>query len=94
MINWLANPARFMRLSAKTLPWCGWAAVALLAVGLYWSLVVAPSDYQQGDAVRIMYIHVPAAWWALVVALVLTWVSGLDYARVAPRLLRGGAAVS
>jgi heme exporter protein C len=66
MINWLANPARFMRLSARTLPWCGWAAVVLLAVGLYWSLVVAPPDYQQGDAVRIMYVHVPAAWWALV----------------------------
>jgi heme exporter protein C len=65
MINWLANPARFMRLSAKALPWCGWAAVAFLAVGLYWSLVVAPPDYQQGDTVRIMYVHVPAAWWAL-----------------------------
>ena len=46
MINWLANPARFMRLSAKALPWCGWTAVAFLAVGLYWSLVVAPPDYQ------------------------------------------------
>ena len=65
MINWLANPARFMRLSAKTLPWCGWAAVTFLVVGLYWSLVVAPPDYQQGDTVRIMYVHVPAAWWAL-----------------------------
>ena len=67
MINWLANPARFMRLSAKTLPWCGCAAVVLVALGLYWSLLVAPPDYQQGDAVRIMYIHVPAAWWALAV---------------------------
>jgi heme exporter protein C len=65
MINWLANPARFMRLSAKALPWCGWAAVAVLALGLYWSLALAPPDYQQGAAVRIMYIHVPAAWMAL-----------------------------
>jgi heme exporter protein C len=65
MINWLANPGRFMRLSGKALPWCGWAAVAVLAVGLYWSLVLAPPDYQQGDAVRIMYVHVPAAWMAL-----------------------------
>jgi heme exporter protein C len=69
MINWLANPARFMRFSAKALPWCGWAALAVLAVGLYWSLVLAPPDYQQGDTVRIMYIHVPAAWWALSVYL-------------------------
>jgi heme exporter protein C len=45
MINWLANPARFVRLSARTLPWCGWAAVVLLGVGLYWCLVVAPPDY-------------------------------------------------
>jgi heme exporter protein C len=69
MINWLANPARFMRLSAKAVPWCGWAAVLVLAVGLFWSLVVAPPDYQQGDTVRIMYVHVPAAWMALSVYL-------------------------
>jgi heme exporter protein C len=65
MINWLANPARFMRLSAKAVPWCSWAAVLTLAVGLFWALVVAPPDYQQGDTVRIMYVHVPAAWMAL-----------------------------
>ena len=69
MINWLANPARFMRLSARTMPWCGGAATAFLAVGLCWSLLLAPPDYQQGEAVRIMYIHVPAAWWALAVYL-------------------------
>ena len=69
MINWLANPARFMRLSAKAVPWCGWTAVLVLAVGLFWSLMVAPPDYQQGDTVRIMYVHVPAAWMALSVYL-------------------------
>jgi heme exporter protein C len=65
MINWLANPARFMRLSAKAVPWCGWMAALVLTIGLFWSLAVAPPDYQQGDTVRIMYIHVPAAWMAL-----------------------------
>ncbi len=69
MINWLANPARFMRLSAKALPWCGWMAAVVLVIGLVWSLLVAPPDYQQGDTVRIMYIHVPAAWMALSVYL-------------------------
>src|SRR6266446_2058309 len=69
MINWLANPARFMRLSAWALPWCAWAAVVVLAVGLYLSLVAAPPDYQQGESVRIMFIHVPAAWMALSVYL-------------------------
>jgi heme exporter protein C len=77
MINWLANPARFMRLSAKALPWCGWSAAVLLGVGLYWSLVVAPPDYQQGDSVRIMYIHVPAAWMALSVYLVIAVASAV-----------------
>jgi len=69
MINWLANPARFTRLSAQAMPWCGGAAAVALAVGLFWSLVVAPPDYQQGDTVRIMYVHVPAAWMALSVYL-------------------------
>jgi heme exporter protein C len=69
MINWLANPARFTRLSAKAMPGCGWAAAIVLTVGLVWSLVVAPPDYQQGETVRIMYVHVPAAWMALSVYL-------------------------
>ena len=61
----LANPARFLRLATLILPWCAWATVALFAAGLYTGLVVSPPDYQQGDSVRIMYIHVPAAWMAL-----------------------------
>jgi len=69
MINWLANPARFMRLSASAMPWCGWTALIALTIGLFWSLVAAPPDYQQGDTVRIMYVHVPAAWMALSVYL-------------------------
>src|SRR5499425_2689128 len=59
-----ANPARFMRLSAALLPWVGAAATALIALGLYLALFVAPADYQQGEAVRIMFVHVPAAWMA------------------------------
>ena len=57
----LANPARFLAFSARLQPWL-WALAALLfAVGLYLSLFLAPPDYQQGDSVRIMYVHVPAA---------------------------------
>jgi heme exporter protein C len=56
-----ANPARFMRLSAAVLPWCAAASVVLLGTGLYLALLVAPPDYQQGEAVRIMFVHVPAA---------------------------------
>jgi heme exporter protein C len=59
-----ANPGRFMRLSGRVLPWVGGGAIALTATGLVWGLFFAPADWQQGDAVRIMYIHVPAAWLA------------------------------
>jgi heme exporter protein C len=59
-----ANPARFMRLSAAILPWCAAVTALLLAGGLYLALFVAPPDYQQGEAVRIMFVHVPAAWMA------------------------------
>ena len=60
----LANPARFMRLSAAMLPWCAGATTLLLAAGLVLALFVSPPDYQQGQAVRIMYVHVPAAYLA------------------------------
>jgi heme exporter protein C len=60
-----ANPTRFMRLSGAILPWSAAVAVLALAVGLAWGLAVAPADYQQGDSVRIMYIHVPSAWMAM-----------------------------
>ena len=61
----LANPTRFMRAAAAVLPWSAGATIALLAAGLYLGLFVAPPDYQQGETVRIMYVHVPAAWMAL-----------------------------
>ncbi|HWB51412.1 MAG TPA: heme ABC transporter permease [Stellaceae bacterium] len=66
----LANPARFMRLSRAVLPVLAGATVAMLALGLYLALFVAPPDYQQGESVRIMFVHVPAAWMALLVYLV------------------------
>jgi len=77
MISWFANPARFTRISARAMPWCGWGATVVLAVGLSWSLAVAPPDYQQGDTVRIMFIHVPAAWMALSVYLFVAVVSAV-----------------
>ena len=61
----LANPLRFRRLSAAVLPWTGAACVLLLAAGTWLSLLGSPRDYQQGETVRIMYVHVPAAWMAM-----------------------------
>jgi heme exporter protein C len=57
----LANPTRFLALSGRLLPWLAGFAVLLSALGLYLAFFVAPPDYQQGDSVRIMYVHVPAA---------------------------------
>ncbi|MET0741754.1 MAG: heme ABC transporter permease [Microvirga sp.] len=65
MIRDLANPTRFMSLSGRLLPWIGTAAIATMAVGVYMAFFVAPADYQQGETVRIMYVHVPAASLAL-----------------------------
>jgi heme exporter protein C len=61
----LANPARFQSFAAKALPWIAIPAALCLGIGLVLALFVSPPDYQQGDSVRIMYIHVPAAWLAL-----------------------------
>ena len=60
-----ANPNRFLRLTAAILPWCALATGAAFITGLYFALAVSPPDYQQGESVRIMYVHVPAAWMAL-----------------------------
>jgi heme exporter protein C len=62
-----ANPARFLALANTALPWVWTAAAALLAAGLYMALVTAPADYQQGETVRIMFVHVPAASLALMI---------------------------
>jgi heme exporter protein C len=57
----LANPTRFLTLAGKLLPWLAASSAILLVVGLYLSFT-APEDYQQGETVRIMFIHVPFAW--------------------------------
>jgi len=64
MLASLANPARFMAFSRWAAPLCAAIAIPLLAAGL-WLGFAAPQDYQQGTTVRIMFIHVPAAWLAM-----------------------------
>ena len=65
-LAFLYNPHRFMAFSAWAAPLLGTLALALAAAGL-WLGFTAPEDYQQGDTVRIMFIHVPAAWLGLFV---------------------------
>jgi heme exporter protein C len=62
-----ANPARFQRLAGAVLPWSAGATVILFAAGLWYALLSSPPDYQQGETVRIMYVHVPSAWMAMFV---------------------------
>jgi heme exporter protein C len=62
-----ANPARFQRLAGAVLPWSAGATVVLFAAGLWYALFFSPPDYQQGETVRIMYVHVPSAWMAMFV---------------------------
>jgi heme exporter protein C len=59
----LANPSRFLALVGRILPWLAVATVIAFAVGIV-LVVAAPDDYQQGATVKIMFVHVPAAWLA------------------------------
>jgi heme exporter protein C len=73
--NWFryASPAAFYPLAGKMIPWFAAAAGLLAAVGLYVGLVTAPTDAQQGDAYRIIFIHVPAAWMSMFIYLVMAF---------------------
>ncbi len=65
MLNYFANPRRFMKLATVLTPWLAGATVLMAAAGLYLGLFASPADYQQGETVRIMYVHVPAAWMSM-----------------------------
>jgi len=59
-----ANPGRFLRLSGVILPYIAFIGITVTLAGVIWGLFFSPADWQQHDAVRIMYVHVPAAWLA------------------------------
>ncbi len=60
-----ANPKRFMETSGKILPWISGLALFTLVGALIWGFFFTPDDYKQGSTVKIIYIHVPAAFWAV-----------------------------
>ena len=64
-VHRIASPQHFYRLSGSLVPWLTVMMAVLLLYGLYDGLVLAPMDYQQKDAYRIIFIHVPAAWMSL-----------------------------
>lgn len=60
-IHKLGSPRSFYEIGDRWLPWLGWLALLTLTLGTVWGLLFAPQDYQQGNTVRIMYMHVPAS---------------------------------
>lgn len=73
-----ASPASFYPLAGKLLPWFATAAAVLTVIGLYIGLFVAPTDAQQGEAYRIIFIHVPAAWMSMFIYLVMAGYAALS----------------
>lgn len=77
----LASPKMFYQMSGRWVPWVAVAALFTLVAGMLWGLIFAPPDYQQGDAFRIIYLHVPAAflsmalyaWMGFLALLLLVW---------------------
>jgi heme exporter protein C len=78
-VHWYrySSPASFYPLAGRMIPWFAWAAAILAAIGLAIGLLIAPTDFQQGDAYRIIFIHVPAAWMSMFLYLVMAFWSAL-----------------
>lgn len=75
-----ASPAAFYPVAGKLIPWFGIPAAILFAVGLYVGFFVAPIDFQQGNAYRIMFIHVPAAWMGMLLYVLMAIYAGVGWA--------------
>jgi heme exporter protein C len=82
MINWFkyAAPQRFYPLAGTLVRWCGWLAALLTLVGLAIGLLIAPTDFQQGEAYRIIFIHVPASWMSMVIFVAMAFWSAIGLA--------------
>jgi len=81
-INWFkySSPASFYSLAGKMIPFFTVIAIILLAAGLYVGFFVAPTDFQQGEAYRIIFIHVPAAWMSMFLYVVMAFWAGIGLA--------------
>lgn len=78
-IHWFryASPQAFYPVAGKMIPWFAGTAIALSALGLYLGFFAAPTDFQQGDAYRIIFLHVPAAWLSMFIYIVMAFWAGL-----------------
>ena len=69
----LGSPPHFYRIAGKWIPWLTWIFLILVAAGLYGGLILAPTDYQQGESYRIIFVHVPSAWMSMFVYVVMAF---------------------
>ncbi len=78
-INWFkySAPSTFYGLAGKLVPWFAWPAAILFAVGLYLGFFVAPTDVTQGEAYRIIYIHVPVSILSMFIYLIMAGYAAL-----------------
>src|SRR3954453_12368731 len=75
-----ASPAMFYPLAGKLIPWFAIPAAILFATGLFVGFFIAPTDFQQGDAYRIIFIHVPAAWLGMFLYVLMAIYAGIGWA--------------
>jgi len=75
-IHQFGSPKYFYQFAGKLAPWLGGISLLLMMAGVYLALFDSPPDYQQGDSVRIMYVHVPAAWMSMFIYMVMA-ISGM-----------------
>src|ERR687884_1764724 len=75
-----ASPAMFYPVAGKMIPWFAIPSAILFAAGLYVGFFIAPTDFQQGDAYRIMFIHVPAAWMGMFLYVLMAIYAGIGWA--------------
>jgi heme exporter protein C len=82
LINWFkyASPQSFYPLAGKMIPWFTALAVVFGVAGLYLGMLVAPTDFQQGEGYRIIFIHVPASWMSMFIYLVMAFWAALGLA--------------
>jgi heme exporter protein C len=73
-----SSPSTFYPLAGKLVPWFGWSALILAIAGLWIGFGIAPTDFQQGEAYRIIFIHVATAWMSMFIYLVMAFWSALS----------------
>jgi len=73
-----SSPKYFYTLSGHLIPWLGWSCLILMLAGLYYGLIVAPTDYQQGESYRIIFVHVPSAWMSMFIYMVIAGAGAIN----------------